>query len=86
MSLAYPAKYTEIEISRLFNNDGDERIFLAEETATTTSTRADFLDLTNIIGTADEITGLARLETNRLAIFTNDQAIIYKVDPDICEL
>lgn len=78
-----PNKPTEIEISRLFNNDGDEQIFLAEETATTTSTRADFLDLTNIIGTADEITGLARFETNRLAIFTNDQAIIYKVDPDI---
>jgi len=78
-----PTLPAEIRVSRLFTNDGDEQIFLDEETATTTANRADFLDLSNVIGTADEITGLARFETNRLAIFTNDQCVVYKVDPDV---
>jgi len=78
-----PTLPAEIRVSRLFTNDGDEQIFLDEETATTTANRADFLNLSNVIGTADEITGLARFETNRLAIFTNDQCVVYKVDPDV---
>ncbi len=73
----------QIIASRVFVQKGDEEIFLEEETNTTTAIRADFLDLSNVIGTADEITGLARFETNRLAIFTNDQCLVYKVDPDV---
>ena len=73
----------EISISRVFEDFPDDEIFTAEETkALTEVTRADFLDLANVLGSADEITGLARFESNRLAIFTNDQTIVFKVDPD----
>ena len=73
----------EIAISRLFENFPDDEIFISEETrASSDVARADFLDLTNVLGSADEITGLARFESNRLAIFTNDQTVVYKVDPD----
>ena len=66
----------------MFEDFPDDEIFAAEETkALTEVTRADFLDLANVLGSADEITGLARFESNRLAIFTNDQTIVFKVDP-----
>ena len=76
-------RQTEISISRVFEDFPDDEIFTAEETkALSEVTRADFLDLANVLGSADEITGLARFESNRLAIFTNDQTIVFKVDPD----
>ena len=68
-----------IQACRANNSD----IFPAEEPASSTSTtKAAFLDIINSIGTADFITGLGGFEVNRLAIFTNDQTLVYQVDPD----
>lgn len=59
----------------------NENVFTEEETGTG-SNRAAFLDIGNTIGTGDFITGLGSFEINRLAIFTNDQTLVYQVDPD----
>ncbi len=70
---------TEIHGSRVDN----EYVFPDDEPESSTSVlKASFFDVANLIGTADEITGLGAFESNRLVIFTADKAIIYKVDPD----
>ena len=78
-----PSTPAKVEVSKVFVNNGDENISEPDQAVTTAADRADFIDLSNVIGTADEITGLARFETNRLAIFTNDQCVVFKVDPDV---
>ena len=60
-------------------------IFLEEEAITEEVTRAAFIDISNLIGTADEITGLGAFEANRLAVFTKDQTLVYIIDPDFEE-
>jgi hypothetical protein len=69
---------TTIEFSRVDNPD----IFLSEEAPTEEVTRASFIDISNLIGTADQITGLGTFEANRLAVFTKDQTLVYIIDPD----
>jgi hypothetical protein len=72
-------KPTELLISRVNNAD----VFPNEESASNTAvTRAVFIDIANQIGTADYITGLGQMEINRLAVFTQDQVIVYITDPD----
>lgn len=70
---------TVIEFSRV---DAPE-IFLSEEAPTEEVTRASFIDISNLIGTADEIVGLGTFEANRLAVFTKDQTLVYIIDPDL---
>jgi len=72
---------TVIEFSRVDDPD----IFLNEESFNEEVTRAAFIDIGNLIGTADEITGLGAFEANRLAVFTNDQTLVYLIDPDLEE-
>lgn len=72
---------TVIEFSRVDNPD----IYLNEESFNEEVTRAAFIDIGNLIGTADEITGLGTFEANRLAVFTNDQTLVYLIDPDLEE-
>lgn len=69
---------TTVEFSRVDNPD----IFLGEEAPTEEVTRAAFLDISNLIGTADEIMGMGTFEANRLAVFTKDQTLVYIIDPD----
>jgi hypothetical protein len=72
-------KSTEIHFSRV----DDENFFTEQEEAGETSvTRGAFLDIKNFIGTADEIKGLGVLENNKLCIFTNDQVIIFNIEPN----
>jgi len=71
-------KPTEIQFSRVDEPD----IFLEEEAVTEEVTRAAFIDISNLIGTADEIVGLGTFEANRLAVFTRDQTLVYIIDPD----
>lgn len=70
---------TVLEFSRVDNPD----IFLAEEAPTEEVTRASFIDISNLIGTADEIIGMGTFEANRLAVFTKDQTLVYIIDPDL---
>jgi hypothetical protein len=70
---------TELHFSRVDNENvmpDDEPI------ASTDVTKAAIIDLKNIIGTADRIVGHGQFESNRLAIFTQDQAIIYVLSPN----
>jgi len=45
--------------------------------------RAFRFNIENLIGTADEIQGIAQFESNKLAIYTSDQVLIYTADPDL---
>lgn len=75
-----PGRETEVHISRV----DDHQIFPDDEAKDATSVlRAGKIDVANYIGAAEEITGLARFEQNKLAIFTSDRCIIYAIDPSI---
>jgi len=70
---------TVVDLSQVDN----EEIFTRDEEETNTAvTRAADIDVKNIIGTSDEITGLGVFEKSKLAVFTNDQTIIYSISPD----
>jgi len=75
-----PGFETEVHISRVDNADvmpGDEA------DGEVSVLRAGIIDIANLIGTADRITGLAVYEQSRLVIFTDDRAVVYRIDPDI---
>lgn len=75
-----PSKRTVVDLSRV----DKEGIFTDDEDpASEDVTRAGDIDVANIIGTADEIKGLGVFELNRLAIFTNDQTLVYEMHPDL---
>lgn len=74
-----PKRQGIIDISRI---NSDNIFFQDEDLSNTSVTRAGDIDIRNIIGTADSIKGLGVFERNRLAVFTNDQALIYQIDPD----
>ena len=75
-----PGKETEVHLSRVDN----EEIFPDDETDDEASTlRAGYINVANILGTADQITGISSFEQNRLAIFTQDRTFIYAIDPSI---
>lgn len=64
-----------------FSRVDEPNIFTDEESDTSTA-KAFFIDISDLIGTADVITGLGTFEANRLAVFTNDQTLVYILDPD----
>jgi len=75
-----PGRETQVHLSRVDNDS----IFPDDEAKNSNSVlRAGFIDVANLLGTADQITGLGSFEQNRLAVFTADRAIIYKIDPSI---
>ena len=70
---------TVVDISRV----DDDTIYTKGETTTETAvTKAADIDIRNIIGTSDYITGLGVFEKSRLAVFTNDQTLVYAISPD----
>tara|TARA_R110002124_G_scaffold159517_4_gene326790 strand:- start:13175 stop:14629 length:1455 start_codon:yes stop_codon:yes gene_type:complete len=77
-----PGKRTVIDFSRVDN----ESVFTADEDEGAQQvTKAADIDVGNIIGTADEITGLGVFENSRLAVFTNDQTLVYQLHPDFTQ-
>lgn len=67
-----------------FSSVDDENQFPLDIVAEENNVLApSLLDIRNLLGTADEIKALGVFETNRLAVFTNDQTIIYAIDPDL---
>jgi hypothetical protein len=75
-----PGRETQVHLSRV---DQDEIFPDDEDPASTNVLRAGFIDVANLLGTADQITGLGTFEQNRLVVFTADRSIIYRIDPDI---
>ena len=74
-----PDKRTTIDISRVDENN----VFPADEDTSSSSVlKAADIDIANIIGTADDIKGLGVFENNKLAVFTNDQTLVYSLHPD----
>ncbi len=63
-------------------NDLD-RFFGDEAVDASSPLRAANIDILNLLGTADKITGISSFETDKLCIFTNDRAFVYKIDPDV---
>ena len=75
-----PGKETEIHLSRVDN----EGVFPEDEDAAESSVlRAGYINIANILGTADQITGIASFEQNRLVVFTADRSFVYQIDPSI---
>ncbi len=71
---------TIVDISRV----DDPNIFTKDEPENSTDvTKAGDIDIRNIIGTNDEIKGLGVFEKSRLAVFTNDQCVVYNISPNI---
>jgi hypothetical protein len=71
---------TIVDISRVDNDD----VFSDDEPDGSENVlRAGFIDIANLLGTADRITGLGSFEQSRLAIFTQDRCFIYQIDPSI---
>lgn len=75
-----PGRETEVHLSRV---DQDNIFPDDEDEESENVLRAGFIDIANLLGTADKITGLGSFEQNRLAVFTADRTIIYRIDPDI---
>jgi len=75
-----PGRETQVHFSRV---DQDEIFPDDEDDGSTNVLRAGFIDVANLLGTADQITGLGTFEQNRLVVFTADRAIMYRIDPDI---
>lgn len=74
-----PNKPLEVQVCRA----EDKSIFVAEEEVNSDNPlRAFFLDVSNLVDTAEEIQGLGLFESNRLCIFTQDRCIVYVADPD----
>lgn len=77
-----PGKRTVIDFSRVDQED----IFTADEDVNSTSVlKGADIDVSNIIGTADEIKGLGVFENTRLAVFTNDKTLLYDIHPDFTQ-
>lgn len=74
-----PGRETQVHLSRV---DQAEIFPDDEEDGTTSTLQAGYIDVANLLGTADQITGLGSFEQNRLVVFTADKAIIYRIDPD----
>lgn len=60
-----------------------DTFFGDEEVDASSPLRSGNIDIANLLGTADKITGISSFETDKLCIFTNDRAFVYKLDPDI---
>lgn len=70
---------TIIDFSRVDDYD----VFTRDEPDNETSViKAADIEIRNIIGTSDEITGLGVFEKSRIAVFTNDQCLVYSISPD----
>lgn len=75
-----PGRESEVCLSRVDNHD----IFPGDEPIDSTSVlRAASIDISNIIGRSEPITGVGRFEQSKLAIFTTDRALIFGIDPDV---
>ena len=77
-----PSKRTTIDFTRV----DEQSIFPEDEDpASVDVLKAADIDISNIIGTADEIKGLGVFESNKLAVFTNDQTLVYTISPDLTQ-
>lgn len=73
---------TVVDLSRVDRNG----VFSKDEPEEEGSVlKAADIDIRNFIGTSDEIKGLGAFETNRLAVFTRDKTLIYRIDPDFTQ-
>lgn len=71
---------TKVAISRV----DDVNIFLDDQAPDESSPlRAGEIDISNLLGTADSITGIGEVENDKLVIFTSDRVVIYSLDPEI---
>jgi hypothetical protein len=67
----------------LASRAGDISIFPDNESPDSTSTsKASFIDITTTVGSSDKIVALGAFEGDKLAIFTTDQVVVYRVDAD----
>jgi len=75
-----PGLETEVHLSRV---DDASKFPDDEDPAEENVLRGGAIDIANLISGAGQITGISGFEQNKLVIFTDDQAVIYSIDPDI---
>jgi len=74
-----PDKPLEVHASRA----GSYNIFTENENPESTAkTKAAFIDISEVVGTSDEIVALGTFDGDRLAIFLKNKTIIYKISED----
>lgn len=74
---------TQIHFSRV----DDSEVFADDEDANEEAvTRGAYVDIANLLGIAGNITGLGAFEQDRLAVFTPNVTVIFRVDPDLTNL
>lgn len=78
----YDQNPTEVIVSRV---DREDVLAADEEDGDPSVLKAFRLNVGNMLGNADRITGLAAFETGRLAIFTNDKVLVYNAPADASE-
>ena len=70
---------TRVELSRV-----DHLVFSMDEDPNSNNVlRGAYIDIANLLGSGDHITGLGVFEQNQLVIFTEDKAIIYNVGSNL---
>jgi hypothetical protein len=73
-------KETEVHLSRVDSNS----VFPDDEPADSNNVlRAGKIDVANLLGASEQITGLSAFEQSGLAIFTSDRVLFYQIDPDL---
>lgn len=70
----------EVHLSRV---DNEEVMPEDEDPASADVERGGTISVRNLSGVAGRVTGIAPFEQTKLAIFTEDRAFVYTVDPDI---
>lgn len=74
-----PNKPSEVHASRA----GDLSVFPDNENPSSAATaKAAFLQIQDAVSSSGEIVALGGFEGDRLAVFTSDQTVVYKVSPD----
>lgn len=69
-----------------FSRADDHEVMPDDESETEVRvTRAAKINIANVLGRAEEIRGIGRLENDRLCVFGEDQVLVYKITSDLNE-
>lgn len=74
-----PNALTRVEISRV----DQTTLSTDEQKGEVNVLRGGFIDVANLLGRNDRVTGLGSFEQDRLVIFSQDSALLYRIDPNI---
>ena len=71
--------------TRVYLSQIDNDKFIEDDEGTENVLRSGYIDIKNLLTTAEKITGLGSFEQDRLVIFTSDRAFIYRISANFEE-